>query len=285
MNISYEITPADLRAFISHLFEQVCLRASLKKKGCIALTILMALSVAEQVVPSDFVEIGFSITFLGVGAAIVHAFVRTYEQGKYLLREPHGILCGEHELECRDGAIIERSPERETWRTWDHVSSVEEGPKHVGLIMKTPPCVWLPKNAFASQEDLAAFLQHARTTAASAAAKKVTETPRLQFSKRQMYHRLKLSRQQMSQGIYWIWKKQFWVIPTLLSLLGIGIYHYYETRQERVERRTTPAVAQAVEAGEGKSYFRVLPEDGSAEEKDNSKRCECCGAEQQKERR
>ena len=245
MEISYKINPKDHRDFILHLSERICQNTGLKKKVFIALVILPQLNYIERKFPSNFVNIGIIIVFVGFCIDIMLSFFRARRLGRYLLTESHGITCGEHELECRGRLIIERTPQYEIRRPWNQVASVEEGLNHVGLIMKTPPCVWIPKQALATQEEQAAFLQHARTSMTSAAEESPTST------------RPHYSRQQFSQGLQYIWKKQFWVIPVLLSLLGIAMYHYHETNR-------TPAEASSGfterQDNEGQSYFEILPE-------------------------
>ena len=248
MNVAYTISPKDLRSFISHLFTQVSRFANFKKKAVILLVIVLTLTVIGPKLPSSIVEIGFGAALLWFSVTIIYSLSRSRHLTQYLLTESHGMTCGKHKLEFRDRLIIERTSEYELHCPWNQVFSVEEGADHVGLIMKRPPCIWIPKQAFALQEEQAAFLRYARTSTASAA-EDIPTSPHPHYSRQQFY-----------QGVHYIWEKQFWVIPALLSLLGIAMYHYHETT--RKPDKTSSSLTER-QGNEGQSYFRILPENTS----------------------
>jgi hypothetical protein len=101
---------------------------------------------------------------IGLGALIVTGIL--YQAVPYWLNRRYsaaflkdqGIGISTYEVELTENGIIERTAVSEMLTKWEGIQRVEMDTKHIGLLIDNASYIWIPKQAFTSEDEIQGFL-------------------------------------------------------------------------------------------------------------------------------
>ncbi len=227
--LSFTITTKDIAEFKECIRNLVWKQTGARWKIGLMVVVLMGMQSLDDAFRLSFVAAlaAFSV-WVGIFANMAMSFQRLDGYVAVAWTNAHGLLCGQYVVEYGESTIVERTPSCEIRRAWDQVMSLEVGARHIGLIMRTAPCVWIPHDAFASPDALAQFLELVRTRLSECSTARPPDRNRAWWHNISQRHGVPIWHMlptHVLHGIVYVWRAHFWIIPTILSILGIILYH------------------------------------------------------------